>query len=206
MTLLFEQWRLLPQRFAVHEPTATAVVADLHLGYTAARQQLGDAIPWRSVVEEMQPFIDVTQSHKIRALIVAGDLFEHGFEASLYQQFLDVLARLDIRLLGVIPGNHDGGIDKAAGLPLFADGYDLAGWRIVHGDQAITNAPAVMGHWHPAIRVQGRKLPCFLAKGRQLVLPAFSLDAAGADVRADSRWKDWDCYAFDENDVVNVRQ
>ena len=54
MMRLFDEWQLLPQRFAVHEPSATAVLADVHLGYTAARQRLGDAIPWRTVVEEMQ--------------------------------------------------------------------------------------------------------------------------------------------------------
>jgi metallophosphoesterase superfamily enzyme len=202
---LFEQWRLLPQRFAVHEFSATAVIADVHLGYTAARQRLGDAIPWRSVAEEMQPLIDAAQSVDIRALIVAGDLFERGFDASLCQQFLDVLARLDIALLGLIPGNHDRGLDQATYMPLFPDGYDLAGWRIVHGDQPRANTPTVMGHWHPAIRLKRRKVPCFLANCHQLILPAFSLDAAGVDVRADPRWRDWDCYAVDGNDVMKPR-
>ena len=201
MMRLFGEWRLLPQRFAVHEPSATAVLADVHLGYTAARQRLGDAIPWRTVAEELQPFIDVAQSLDVRALIVAGDLFERGYDASLGQQLLDVLVRLDITLLGLVPGNHDRGIDKATNLPLFPDGYDLAGWHIVHGDQPIANTPAVMGHWHPAIRRNRRKLPCFLARDHQLILPAFSLDAAGVDVGKESRWSGWDRYAVREGKV-----
>ena len=201
---LFEQWRLLPQRFAVHEPSATAVLADVHLGYSAARQRLGDAIPWRTVAEEMQPFSDVAQSLDVRAVIVAGDLFERGYDASLYQQFLEVLSRLGIALVGAVPGNHDRGIDKATNLPLFPDGYDLAGWHIIHGDQLSGHPKAIMGHWHPAIRLKGRKAPCFLGSGDRLVLPAFSLDTAGADVRAEPRWRDWDCYAIDGGDVVKV--
>jgi metallophosphoesterase superfamily enzyme len=80
-------------------------------------------------------------------------------------------------------------------LPLFADGYDLAGWRIRHGDQPSADEKSVSGHWHPAVRWKGRKVPCFLARGQHLILPAFSLDAAGVDVRSDARWRDWDCYA-----------
>jgi metallophosphoesterase superfamily enzyme len=206
MMRLFDEWQLLPQRFAVHEPSATAVLADVHLGYTAARQRLGDAIPWRTVVEEMQPLVDAAGTHELRALIVAGDLFERGYDAGLYQQFLEVLDRQHIHFLGLVPGNHDRGSDKATNLPLFPEGYELADWRIVHGDQPVENPRAVLGHWHPAIRAKGRKAPCFLAHGTQLMLPAFSLDAAGVDVRTDSRWKNWDCYAIEGNDVIKVKR
>jgi uncharacterized protein len=206
MMRLFDEWRLLPQRFALHEPSAIAVLADLHLGYTAARQRLGDAIPWRTVAEEMQPLIDAAKSLDVCALIIAGDLFERGYDASLYQHFLEVLTRVDIALLGVVPGNHDRGLDKATDLPIFPDGYDLAGWQIVHGDQPIANTPVIMGHWHPAIRLGRRKVPCFLANHQQLILPAFSLDAAGVDVRADPAWRDWDCYAIDGKDVQKVNR
>lgn len=206
MMRLFDEWRLLPQRFAVHEPSATAVLADVHLGYTAARQRLGDAIPWRTVAEEMQPLVNAASMHELRTLVVAGDLFERGYDAGLYQQFLEVLDRLHIDFLGLVPGNHDRGIDKASlNLPQFPEGYELAGWRVVHGDQPVESTRAVLGHWHPAIRSKGRKVPCFLTLGTQLILPAFSLDAAGVDVRADTRWRDWDCYAIDGNKVILVK-
>jgi metallophosphoesterase superfamily enzyme len=194
---IFDDWLLLPQRFAVHEPSATAVLADVHLGYSAARQRLGDAIPWRSVEDEMQPLVVAASTHDIRAVVVAGDLFERGFDAALCQQWLDVLHRLKIRFAGLVPGNHDRGIEKIAQpLPLFPDGYDLAGWRIRHGDEPSEDEKAVTGHWHPAIRWKRRKAPCFLARCQHLILPAFSLDAAGVDVRSDARWRDWDCYAL----------
>ena len=61
-----------------------------------------------------------------------------------------------------------------------------------------------MGHWHPAVRWKRRKIPCFMANGSHLVLPAFSLDAAGVDVRTDARWSDWTCYAIDGGKVESV--
>jgi metallophosphoesterase superfamily enzyme len=196
MTLLFNEWRLLPQRFAVHVPTATAVLADLHLGYTAARQRLGDAIPNRGVFEEMQPLADAAAALKVGKLIVAGDLFERRFDAEFYHQFLNVLDRLKIEFVGLVPGNHDRGVGRAERrLPLFPDGYDLNGWHIVHGDRPIEKPRAVFGHLHPAVRVNGSKQPCFLTRGTHLILPAFSLDAAGIDVSAHSRWSDWSCYS-----------
>jgi metallophosphoesterase superfamily enzyme len=191
---IFEDWQLLPQRFAVHEPSATAVLADVHLGYSAARQRLGDAIPWRSVAQEMQPLAIAAATHDIRAVVVAGDLFERGFDAAIFQQWLDELERLKIHFAGLVPGNHDRGIDQTS-LPHFADGYDLAGWHIRHGDQPSEDEKAVTGHWHPAVRWKRRKVPCFLARGQHLILPAFSLDAAGVDVRSDARWQNWNCYA-----------
>lgn len=200
----FDTWRLLPQRFALHLPSATAVLADLHLGYNAARQRLGDAIPGRTVREELQPLLDAALSHGIRGLVVAGDLFEKGFDPPLYQQFVAVLSDLGIALLGIVPGNHDRGIEKVAQLPIFPAGFDLAGWHIVHGDQSIESRRTISGHWHPAIRWRARKVPCFLLTDSQLILPAFSLDAAGVDVAGDPRWRDRECYAIWGDDVIRV--
>lgn len=198
MKRVFNDWLLLPQRLAVHEPSATAVLADLHLGYSAARQRLGDAIPSRGVQEELAPLIAAAAACDIRAIVVAGDLFERGYDIAIFQQWLELLERLKIRFLGLVPGNHDRiRLDAPpAGLPIFRAGYDLAGWRIRHGDGPCDEERSIIGHWHPAIRVRRRKQPCFLVRGERLVLPAFSLDAAGADVGKDPRWRDWDRYAI----------
>ena len=186
------EWLLLPQRFAIHEPTATAVLADLHLGYAVARQRQGDAIPARSVAEEMQPLVEAARLHKIRAVIVAGDLFERGYDRAIAEQFLDVLTRSGIQFLGLVPGNHDRGLDESTGeIPLFKDWYDLAGWQVINGDKADVSPKKITGHWHPAKFHAGRKRPCFLAKANELILPAFSLDAAGVNISKDKRWLDY---------------
>lgn len=192
----FEQWLLLPERIALHEASATAVIADVHLGYSAARRRLGDAIPERSVSDDLQPLALAAKQHDIRRLVVAGDLFEHGFDMDLGGEFLKELARLRINLLAVTPGNHDRGIDQATGWPLFPAGFDLDGWHICHGDEPSESSRAIMGHWHPATRMGHRKVPAFLVRDQQLILPAFSRDAAGVELQKDDRWRDWRCYAI----------
>jgi putative SbcD/Mre11-related phosphoesterase len=205
MIRLFDEWQLLPQRIALHRPSATAVLADIHLGYSAARQRQGDAIPTRTVVEELQSLADAAGSHDICAVVVAGDLFEKGFDPLLYEQFIAVLSELDIKILGLIPGNHDRGIELVANeMPLCVNGYDLAGWHIHHGDQPIDHPRLICGHWHPAVRWKRRKVPCFLTKAEQMILPAFSLDAAGVDVDRDPRWRDWERYAIWGEGVIRV--
>jgi metallophosphoesterase superfamily enzyme len=198
-----DDWLLMPQRFALHLPSATGVLADVHLGYSAARQRLGDAVPSRSVREEMQPLLDAVSSHAIRQVLIAGDLFERGYDEALAEQFLGVIHQSSLRFLGVVPGNHDRGIERAgAALPTFTDGFDLAGWHITHGDASLAHTKSVSGHWHPARRLGRIKQPCFLARGTQLILPAFSLDAAGVDIMRDSRWRDWKCFCIDRNAVT----
>jgi putative SbcD/Mre11-related phosphoesterase len=192
MIRVLEHWLLLPERIALHEPSATAVIADVHLGYSAARRWQGDAVPLRSVREELQPLINAACVHDVRSVIVAGDLFERGYDAKMADDFLEVLKTLRIDCAGIVPGNHDRGIEKATRtLPILKRDFELGGWRILHGDLPFEDARVVLGHWHPAVRWRGRKTPCFLMKGRRLVLPAFSLDAAGVDVRRESQWKSW---------------
>jgi putative SbcD/Mre11-related phosphoesterase len=192
-----DEWLLLPQRIAVHTPSGTAVIADVHLGYTAARQRQGDAIPSRSVMDEMQPLVAAAMRHDIRALVVAGDLFEAGYDADLHRRFADALERLRINFLGLVPGNHDRGIEQAR-LTVHVDGYDVAGWRVVHGDRPFETDHVIAGHWHPATRWRGRKVPCFLSHGTRLILPAFSLDAAGSQLP----WREWRRHVID---VLKVR-
>ena len=189
-----DDWLLLPERLALHEPTATAVLADAHLRYASVRRHQGDAVPVCEVADELAPLIAAAARHRIGNLIVAGDLFERGYDADIAAKFLDFLARLNVKLIGLVPGNHDRGIpEDGCRLTTCPAGIDVGGWHIIHGDQPAISPRTVMGHWHPATRIQGRKVSCFLARQTHLILPAFSLDAAGVDVHKDPRWRDWNC-------------
>ena len=46
--ILRHDWLLTPARVAIHTPTRTAVLADLHLGYAEARHRTGEAVPLRA--------------------------------------------------------------------------------------------------------------------------------------------------------------
>ena len=178
-----DDWLLLPQRLALHEPTATAVIADVHLGYSAVRRRLGDAVPLPGVNTVLAPLVRAAANHRIERLVVAGDLFERGVDDGLYQEFCDILGRLGVRFAGLAPGNHDRIDPQASPVLLWPTDAKLGGWHVHHGDGPTTDDRTIGGHWHPSAMVGRRKCPCFLVGPRRIILPAFSADAAGVSAR-----------------------
>jgi putative SbcD/Mre11-related phosphoesterase len=183
-------WQLTPQRVAIHLPTATAVAADLHLGYQEARQRSGDAIPIVDVATQLAPLTRALTDGNVQSLVIAGDMFERSFDAEIWRVFRICVSRSGVRFLGLIPGNHDRGCDKApSDLPILSDGLAVGRWQILHGDGLLPTTPVVIGHHHPCVLRRGRKIPCYLANEHCLVLPAFSNEAAGAI--PDKRWQEF---------------
>src|SRR5262249_35344010 len=114
------------------------------------------------------------------------------------------LAQTGVELVGIVPGNHDRRLAKiAAALPLMADGIQLGRWRIVHGDGPATRGWLVQGHIHPCLRWQGLNAPCYLIGPRRLVLPAFSADAAGANVLGRVPWRTYRCGVITGDKVLD---
>jgi hypothetical protein len=108
--IVHTDWLLTPERVAVHTPTATAVVADLHLGYDEARRRRGEAIPLASLDEELAPLRRVLARHEVRSVVVAGDLFEERGGAARAREFLAWFVATGVTLTAVVPGNHDRGL------------------------------------------------------------------------------------------------
>ena len=92
---LSREWVLLPERLAVHLPSETCIVADLHLGYSQARQRCGDAVPLASLEAVLQPLATALTRREVRRLVVAGDLLEDGRVRSgeILAEFRDWLNR-----------------------------------------------------------------------------------------------------------------
>jgi metallophosphoesterase superfamily enzyme len=177
-----DDWWLTPERVAVHLPTSTAVLADLHLGYAEARRRRGDAVPVPAVSELLKPLAVVLYRQQVNRVVVAGDLLEDGL-SSVVQDLLTWFARRDAKLVAVVPGNHDRKKPETLhSLPLFPEGYLLDDWLVVHGDRPLPARPVVCGHLHPTIKIAGRRRPCFVAGLDRLLLPAYSLDARGSNV------------------------
>src|SRR5437660_10883840 len=74
-----DDWLLTSARAAVHRPTATAVLSDLHLGYAEARRRSGEAIPAVDLNSVLAPLASVLAPLRVRRLVIAGALFEAGF-------------------------------------------------------------------------------------------------------------------------------
>ncbi|MBY0524140.1 MAG: metallophosphoesterase [Gemmataceae bacterium] len=198
------EWRLTPERVAVHRPTATAVVADLHLGYDQARQRRGEAVPGRSLENCLTALGAVVFHEEVRRLVIAGDLFEEGRSgASNVAPLRKWLEDNAVELAGLVPGNHDRGLNDAL-QPVCNDGARIGRWLIVHGDGKLPPGPLVHGHFHPSLRLPGQAAtPCFLVGTDRLVLPAFSADAAGGNVLKSRRWKSFRCCAIAGDQVLD---
>jgi len=204
-------WLLTAERVALHLPSNTAVVADLHLGYDEARRLAGEAVPVRSLEELLRPLADVLARHQSRRLVVAGDLLEDGRCRAVLSDFHRWLKKREMELAVLIPGNHDRGLDKAmdemaarnSGL-LFTACFRLAEWTVIHGDGNQPDGRVVQGHEHPWFRCTGQPgAPCYLFTQNHLVLPAYSADAAGANVLGVRRWRDYHGAVIVKNSVLD---
>jgi uncharacterized protein len=201
-----DNWLLCAQRLVIHLPTATAVVADLHLGYDDCRRRGGEAVPFVDLAQQLEPLGKAIKKQSVRRLVIAGDLFEAGYCSKLARDFQQWLADTGAQLTAIVPGNHDRALTEAQDFgPIYPDGFMLDGWRILHGNEEIPRGRVVHGHLHPSIRRQGRKSPCFLMGNNRLVLPAYSLDAAGVNVAKDRTWHGFRCYAIRAGRVVRER-
>lgn len=187
--IVLSEWLLTAQRVAIHLPTMTAVVADLHLGYAEARRRAGEAVPVVSLADALAPLAAACQAHGTSHVVVAGDLLEDGRCVELLDEMCAWAreARLEV---SVIPGNHDRrGGDANGPLAVYPEGFRLGRWLVVHGDGPTPEGGVVQGHEHPCVRwAAGTGGPCFLIGEERLVLPAYSQDAAGVNVRGVRAW------------------
>jgi metallophosphoesterase superfamily enzyme len=103
-----------------------------------------------------------------------------------------------------LEGNHDRGRLAGARAPATGAASTSAsgatrlpaictvdGWTIAHGHRPIAGGRTVSGHHHPVLRADGIAAPCFLAGPGRIVLPAFSANAAGCDVRSGPVPREW---------------
>jgi putative SbcD/Mre11-related phosphoesterase len=204
-------WLLTPQRAAVHLPSRTAVVADLHLGYNEARRRLGEAVPDCSPADHLAALEPVLHAQQVRRLVIAGDLLEGGRADAVLDDLRRWQRRTGLELV-VVPGNHDRGLGRALAVsggdsPSIAfapEGIRVGEFQVLHGDGDIPAKPLVQGHEHPWVRWNNRLSgPCYLVGGERLILPAFSPDAAGVNVLGDRRWHGFRCYVIAADRVLD---
>ena len=191
-------WQLTPEGAAIH-PGATAVVADLHLGYEWARGAAGDSVPAHSLDETLARLALVLARATVARLIVAGDLVE---SSRACRRTRDDVHRLTawLKARGVafmaLEGNHDRGLARSSAQESHQENAMpstsvVGGWTIGHGHQPIAGKRTISGHHHPVLRVERTVAPCFLVAPGRIILPAFSSNAAGCDVGTASVPGNW---------------
>lgn len=203
--LVHKHWLLTPHRAAIHLPTQTAVIGDLHLGYDLARHQNGEAVPDAGLDEAIGSLQSLVKKHGIKRLVIAGDLIENyaGLGAALdLKSWLELVG---IELVGIVPGTHDRVLNRLSErLPLRPDGVLVGNWRVVHGDGPLSDQPFVLGHYHPCFRWGGRVAgSCYLVGLQRLVLPAFTAEAGGVSVLHDPRWRRFRCCVIADDEVLD---
>lgn len=196
---------LTPSRAVVHLPTRTAIIADLHLGYSQARRRNGEAVPERNLSDELTRLESLHGAGWLHNLIVAGDVVEKSDQANLVNGFRTWLAKREVKLIGIVPGNHDGALGELAEEKIFFEKMDIGSWQIIHGDGRLPHGNIIQGHVHPCVRLsQGVAAPCFLVHSSRLILPAFSDEASGVNVLGYQRWHGFRCLAIAGDQILDL--
>ena len=179
---------LLPDGAVFLSDSATLIVADVHLGKSAAFRAQGLPVPEGDTVRDLQRLLELARKSHAAQLVVAGDLFHapSGITPLLETAVADFIAELGLPMT-LVAGNHDvklrqipSQIHAVANLEL---GESI---RVIHDPaHASGDKLHISGHWHPVVRIpDGRRtslrLPCFLNRNNTLVLPAFGSFTGGA--------------------------
>lgn len=187
----FPTIRLLPEGVVFLTDTATLVLADVHLGKSAAFRAKGLPVPEGDSARDFQRLLELSARHHAAELVIAGDLFHapSGITPELEDALGEFLESIGIPVTLVI-GNHDSGVSNL-GVNLRAVPHlDLGDRvRVIHDPaDASGDLMHLSGHWHPVVRIPDGKrtslrLPCFLLRGNTLVMPAFGSFTGGAIIR-----------------------
>jgi putative SbcD/Mre11-related phosphoesterase len=200
-----DEWLLTPERAAVHLPTRTAVIADLHLGYDRVRCRGGEALPAFGIDDVIAALEAVVTRNAVRRLVIAGDLCEDGRSPQTVAEMVNWLRHMEVEL-AVVPGNHDRDLHKAGfDFPVSPRGVEVGDWLAVHGEGNLPRGRVIHGHVHPCVRCGARiSAPCYLVGKHRIILPAFSPDAAGVNSLRDRRWARYHCLVPVGKRVLNL--
>ncbi len=180
---------LLPGLAVLLPASRTLVVADVHLGKSAAFRARGLAVPEGDTRRDLERLRVLAGSTASRRLVLAGDLFHSpaGLTPEIEDAiaaWLDGLGDLGIPVTLVL-GNHDRKLRHLPGGLATADALDCDGIAVVHDPaDAEPGTPTLAGHLHPVARIaDGRRtslrLPCFHLRDQLLTLPAFGSFTGG---------------------------
>jgi putative SbcD/Mre11-related phosphoesterase len=179
-TSLVEPWQLAPEGALVHPGERLAVLADVHLGYEWTRGRGGDCLPAHSLAETLAKLSRLLTRAAIDRVVVAGDLVESARPCRRTVADVAALTRwLAERGVSLVwlAGNHD-----PRRVPPLLESIEVGGWTIAHGHRPVVAPRLIRGHDHPVLRADGICAPCFLISPTEIVLPAFSPNAAGCNV------------------------
>ncbi len=185
------------------------VVADLHVGYERELKEKGFNIP-RQTQKMIDKILEILEKKEVKKLVINGD-FKHQIPGSSWQEYNDIPNAVDewlkkVEEIHLIPGNHDGGIDKY--LPSEVAIHDSSGAVIdgigfFHGhakptDEVLSTGELVVAHCHPTVTLidslsRKEKKECWVrldysreeVSGKAVIMPHFNHLLGGVSINED---------------------
>ena len=172
----------------------TAIIADLHLGYSWAQRRRGELGPLADT-RTREKLLGCKDELRPERFVFLGDTVHAPRPCDPEREWItETLHQLshDAELIAV-RGNHDRQFAAEFGdlKILHIETWSHQLLTAIHGDRFDFRWPEnhtlLLGHLHPALTIRdpsgaGQKLPVFLANSQCVLLPAFSPFARGYDV------------------------
>lgn len=194
----------------------TAIVADVHLGYSWAQRRRGELGPLADF-RTREKLFRLADDLKPRRIVFLGDLVHAPRPCAAERTWIEeTLAQLKQRAeLIAVRGNHDRAFAREFGqLEITTlEAWSAPNLVAVHGDRFPFPWPEahtlVVGHFHPCLGVKdaagaSQKLPLYLASPRCVLLPAFSPFARGYDVICGLPQQLSECFRDDQIEAYAV--
>lgn len=174
--------------------TKTAVVADLHLGYSWAQRRRGELGPLADN-RTRDKLLAMRQELHPQQIVFLGDIVHAPRACTPEREWIEETLRdlAGSAHLVAVRGNHDRRFASEFAHLGFStvDTWSYGAVTMVHGDRWNFAWPEahtlVMGHIHPSLSVRdasgaGHKLPIFVVGTKCIILPAFSPFARGYNI------------------------
>ncbi len=190
--------------------TRTAIIADLHLGYSWAQRRRGELGPLADA-RTREKLLGVRDQLQPARYVFLGDVVHAPRPCEPERAWIEAILRdlASSAELVAVRGNHD---RRFAAEFAHLSFQDVVTWSersvtAAHGDRMDFARPQdhtlILGHLHPALAIRdssgaSHKVPVFLANRHCLVLPAFSPFARGYDVMSGLPSELLNCFGADE--------
>lgn len=191
--------------------TRTALIADVHLGYSWAQRRRGELGPLADEVTK-EKLMQLASELNPQQFVFLGDLVHAPKPCDPERVWIESLLT---HLAGqskivAVRGNHDRAFPREFGHLnlLTVESWSAPGLLALHGDRLantyLSDAETlILGHLHPSLSLRdaagaNRRVPLFLATPHCVVLPAFSPFARGFDVGGGLPAEMNACFRIDE--------
>ncbi|MGK5595340.1 MAG: ligase-associated DNA damage response endonuclease PdeM [Parachlamydiaceae bacterium] len=198
---------LLAEKAIFWEEKKTLILSDLHLGKTSTFRRAGIPVSDQAMLQDLMQLESLIKKYHVKRCVIVGDFLHHpnGHTPATMSQIEEWLNQINCKV-DLVLGNHDRGVK-------------LLNWRIHIEEQMLLDFPFAFshqprmwdnyftfsGHIHPQVVIAKRRhrfrLPCFVFRPHQCLLPAFSRFAGGHVITPEATDV---IYAIAEDSVLKI--